>query len=654
MTSVTEEPRDETAQSLPPSHILQDGRSVHLPPPTEAERQRFLERSIARYGLLESDLSSSQPKDAEKSEKKEATIHPLAVASARLQANGISELSKAINLSGLVSSGEYFGLTNIIVEQAEKKTAEEEKIRAEYIGKRKRSQFQQASKVLERQERRLAAAISAQRVVDERLQQLRPRWRLVAPEHGTRAQPHATRPTELVAIDVHVFDRDRTGGGNQAVLLESENDSSNIARRVPRFATIELQNDYKVNNDLEAWKEQYGISTENDDDMKVESSSDNNEKDSTHNGSIKTRAEPFAVLDPTLGKIDVDFDPSKVPMLTLQFDISKPSTGFLQSTRLSSSQDEDSDERVVSSLQHSLFCASLFESIRRELVPNENDKTVGGVTNKSNRTVWLSSEMDENFLPPPSLMAGGEHGIPSLAVISCQDGEIMVQLDCEYSLTVKLVQAEAIANDTDADAMDVHTSTENIEADSGSQTPEQLQVLCRALLLHAQCVFHEHSVKAKAKSLEKEAKPAPGLVRIQKKDKMPPARILESCVSLGSKMILERKIRHRLRRVSEWTRSTFETDEQLKVEWLPLSTFDSHSQFTLSFSDECMDVGIDREEIKVTITGTNGGFRQVRFHLDTELELFLKIWIRRCLKSLQYENDSEAGALTPPISNLDK
>ena len=91
------------------------------------------------------------------------------------------------------------------------------------------------------------------------------------------------------------------------------------------------------------------------------------------------------------------------------------------------------------------------------------------------------------------------------------------------------------------------TSTENIEADSGSQTPEQLQVLCRALLLHAQCVFHEHSVKAKAKSLEKEAKPAPGLVRIQKKDKMPPARILESCVSLGSKMILERKIRHTLR-----------------------------------------------------------------------------------------------------------
>lgn len=97
-----------------------------------------------------------------------------------------------------------------------------------------------------------------------------------------------------------------------------------------------------------------------------------------------------------------------------------------------------------------------------------------------------------------------------------------------------------------------------------------------------------------------------------------------------------------------------ETDEQLKVEWLPLSTFDSHSQFTLSFFDECMDVGIDHEEIKVTITGTNGGFRQVSFHLDTELELFLKMEIRRMCKRSREEEDDDAGALTPPIQNLHK
>jgi hypothetical protein len=94
-----------------------------------------------------------------------------------------------------------------------------------------------------------------------------------------------------------------------------------------------------------------------------------------------------------------------------------------------------------------------------------------------------------------------------------------------------------------------------------------------------------------------------------------------------------------------------ETDEPLKVEWLPLSTFDAHSQFTLSFLDECMDVGIDRDEVKVTITGTDGGIRRVSFHLDSELELFLKMEMRRCRRA-QY--DDQAGALTPPIQNLHK
>ena len=69
-----------------------------------------------------------------------------------------------------------------------------------------------------------------------------------------------------------------------------------------------------------------------------------------------------------------------------------------------------------------------------------------------------------------------------------------------------------------------------------------------------------------------------------------------------------------------------------------------------------MDVGIDREEVKVTITGTNGGFRQVTFHLDTELELFLKMEIRRCLMRSRDDDDEhdDAGALTPPIQNLRK
>lgn len=104
-------------------------------------------------------------------------------------------------------------------------------------------------------------------------------------------------------------------------------------------------------------------------------------------------------------------------------------------------------------------------------------------------------------------------------------------------------------------------------------------------------------------------------------------------------------------RVSEWAKSALQSDDPLKIVWLPLSTFDAHSQFTLSFLDECLDVSMDRDQVNVTITSESGGFRQVSFHLDTELEVFLKMEMRRRLRS---QDDEQAGALTPPIENLGK
>ena len=124
-------------------------------------------------------------------------VHPLAVASARLQANGLSELNRAINLSGLVQTGEYFGLTTIVdasleTAQGETKAAEpvqddqeeEPQVKASYILKRKCAQFERASQILERHQTRLEAARQAQAVVDPRLFRLRRQWRLVAPEHS--------------------------------------------------------------------------------------------------------------------------------------------------------------------------------------------------------------------------------------------------------------------------------------------------------------------------------------------------------------------------------------------------------------------------------------------------------------------------------------
>ena len=582
---------DEVTQSLPPSHILEDGRFIYLPPPDTVERSRFFERSIARHGLLEADmmgkkLAEDDGDDAkEEGEKTEDSttpkVHPLAVASARLQSNGLSELNRAINLAGLVNAGEYFSLTNIVdpsleieagaanaeaaSRPASEDVMEQQRIKATYILKRKRTQFEKASVILGRHEKRLKAAIAAQSVVDKRLLKLRQHWRLVAPEHGTRARLHAARPTEVVAIDVDVYDRDRVGGGNQALLGKKSTLAGRLASRVPRYATIELKDDYKVNLDEldeeQQKKDEDTMDFDEDSSKPMESKDDDEAK--TESTDRWTRAEPFAVADPSLGKVTENFDPNKVPMLTLQLEIQKSSTGFKQSaclspmSTLSMAQGEttsySADEQVLVSLQHSLFCASLFESIRSELDPTDQQQSsAGNVTStKPQPVAWLSCESEENFLPPPSVLAGGDvgRGLAALSVVHCLEGEVKVQLDSEYTLCITLVEADAeVRESLSRNGPIVNGGGED---KSGSQSPPQLHALCRALLLHAQDVYHNHSLflRAKAKKAQEEAAKGNeprGLARIKKEDVIEGPRILQSCVSLGSKMLFEQRVRKSL------------------------------------------------------------------------------------------------------------
>ena len=593
-------------QSLPPSHILEDGRFIYLPPPDARERSKFFERSIARHGLLEADMegksimindeADDKKKDGDDDDGDKTTpkVHPLALASAQLHTNGLSELNRAINLATLVQSGEFFGLSNIVdpslevtvaggsgqvagsqVVGAPAPTAEaiagkqqEDEVKSSYVLKRKRAQFQRSSVILERHEKRLRAAIKAQRIMDRRLFQLRQQWKLVAPEHGTRARLHATRPTEVIAIDIDVYDRDRVGGGSQA--LKKQSLAGRLASRVPRFATIELQDDLKLEDVPDDDNDD-----EDKDKMDVDGSDDaakGGELGNNNELSKWTRAEPFSVADPTLGRINENFDPSKVPMLNLQLQIQKSSTGFLQSlclepmTTLSVAQGEAtsyaSDEQVLISLQHSLFCASLFESIRSELDPPGVSGSQSGTGNgpgsnflslRANRThvAWLSCESEENFVPPPSMNVAGDlgKGLAPLCVLYCHEGEVSVQLDSEYTLCVRLVEADVDDGSTATD------QTSPVQAEvgaSGSQSPEQLHTLCRALLLHAQDVYHRHSLylrdRARKKREEEKAKgDGPrGLARIKKEDIPDKASILQSCVSLGAKMLFEQRIRKAL------------------------------------------------------------------------------------------------------------
>ncbi|KAL3762072.1 hypothetical protein ACHAW5_002585 [Stephanodiscus triporus] len=712
-------------------------------------------------------------------------VHPLAIASARLRAGGIDELSKAINLGGLVIGGEYFGLSNVVVDHRgtlgtaaggagvkrggtssssssssseiggddkggkirggggggvvadqnsgvgsatsssssssasadhsksfssssssaaaavaadddddgattttttmDETSALDARLRSAYVLRRRRSQYDSASSSLSRHSRRLSSSIAATRVLDGRIRELRRRWSLVAPEHGTSSSAGPVRPVETVAVDVEVYRRRGGGGGGGGGGHAS---LGRIARRVPRFATLELDDEYDISPDVKSLRarmknvidglrraEEVDADLASPVDMEADGDEDVRPNETTFpspppssggaEGSCKTKAEPFAVADPTLGKIDPDFDPEKVPLLTLLFEIEKPSTGFVERAALSSlfqsSANEGGssgrgdlggggrhllpDERVIEALQHSLFCASFFESIRADIIPpsaHSNIDVAAFSQQRQKSVAWLSSEMEESFLPPPSVMAGEDTSRTDdaqlLCVIHCHEGELKVQLNDEYSLTVKLIEAGTAAavgrsNPLDAGAA-MTSNTETVI--SGSQSPRQLRTLCRALLLHSQSLYHDHCTKTHTRStsdVEKlEEKPPAGFARKKKETKPPSPHILHSCVSLGCKFIFEKKVRAVISRLSRWLESDMYCKDKIVVEWLSLSFFNPHSRFVLLFRDVCFDVVIHGDALRLTHTSCTNGFRVVGFGSDLELECFLKLEFRRALQ----------------------
>lgn len=107
--------------------------------------------------------------------------------------------------------------------------------------------------------------------------------------------------------------------------------------------------------------------------------------------------------------------------------------------------------------------------------------------------------------------------------------------------------------------------------------------------------------------------------------------ILQSCVGLGTKVILERKVRKALRHFVIWQKKkNLKLANHFKVEWLPSSIFDPRSQFTLSLSASvALDVNILGDQISVTSFGDDGGFRIVHFGTSEEFEMFLKNEVSR-------------------------
>lgn len=637
VTTSNSRKHDELLFSVPPSHILQDGRFVFLPQPTHQNRIQFFERSIARCGLLKGYLEDSH-EDQEDKVEEQKKVHPLALASARLQSNGVNELNRAINLNTLVSSDEYFGLSNVVDPSLDqtatgdstvasnnrneaKRPAEgapqleaSQRLKSSLIWKTKIQQFQSSSRTLKRHKRQLMDAIVAQQQPDRRLRQLRSQWRLVAPEHGTRALPHATHPTEILAADVDVH------GATTAAL-------GRLAKRIPRFATVELHESFPLKYYTRRWAKLARIrldeTAENENTDDVGSKCLDDEEITKEDLPFWTTAEAFALADPTLGKLDADFDPQKVALLTVQVDIEKPSTGFCQNAHLApmrtmsmsvSESTSGRDEKVLVDLQHSLFCAKLFESIRREVIP---DTIELGQTQAlpHQQSVWLSCESDQFFLTPPSMMSGGDGSRHTrLSVVHCHEGEVKVQLDSEYTLCVKLVEAR--------DANNIPLSSPVALNNSGSQTADQLKVLCRTLLHHAQESYHLHSVQAveRRRKEEAEEKQTENLLLRKKKVFEEVPNILQSTVSLGGKILFEHRIRKTLIRVNQQIK--LKRGLGLQIEWLPLYLFDLTAHFIVTFGDMVLDANLVGDELTVTHF-VDENYRKTKFYSDSEFELFL-------------------------------
>jgi hypothetical protein len=167
-----------------------------------------------------------------------------------------------------------------------------------------------------------------------------------------------------------------------------------------------------------------------------------------------------------------------------------------------------------------------------------------------------------------------------------------------------------------------------------------LHALCRALLLHAQDVYHRHSLylrgREKKKREEEEAMMGDGprgLARIKKEDVPERARILQSSVSLGSKMLFEKRIRRVLSRLSEWLKNTY--GETMTVEWLSLSIFDLNSKFTICCRRLLLDGAISRNSLVMTrIAEETNDYRKVRFQSDREFQIYLKLELQRQIKAM--------------------
>lgn len=599
------------------SHINKNGTFIPLSEPTPNNSAHFFARSVLQYEFLNNSFTSLKSSSELKSSTN-ATIErdtnklkapKLSIASARLNSPSITELSKSINLCSLVLNGDYLDVAVVSAEHSKTDDTKtltvsetlEANTRALYLLKRKKNNFSSIMQVLYRHSRHCRVVIGAQRIIDRRLLELRESgWRLEAAEHGQN-NLSPLQSDEAVYVDLDMY------GSNRGETMRTK-------RRIPRYASIELGEGYSI---IAQHKKQ---------------------KNHMYPSLLpQTIAEPFPRS-------------SKVPILFLQLQLEKSSTGYIQSQSLISKDNVDTnDEAVIQTLQHSLFCANLFEKIHREV---EN----------SHKIIWLGIGMQDTFLPHSS-WNGFLADDMAVSVVYCHEGEIKVQLNEEYSLIIRLVELNGSYDDNglSSEMSESHVSQSDylVGEQSGSLSIKELEVLCCMLLHHIQTLYHLHSRKedentnvsgectGKVNSLESNFDYSGSTLRQSRSRRrriglyssqsslsnivsLPnvqvhkTSNILQSCIRLGVKFIIVGKVRKGLKHLSQWFCQVYPNfSSTLQIEWFPYSVFYSHSRFLVSCGSQFSDVHIDGSRIIVNIMqGDN--YQSVSFHSCHEFLMYLK------------------------------
>ena len=356
---------------------------------------------------------------------------------------------------------------------------------------------------------------------------------------------------KLWRFDVEIYDRKTNvvGGGNSGI--SGENSNNGMAEKVPRYATIELSNDYIVRKDLE--------------DLRRVSKNENG------NTTNVLRALQHSLLCAGL------LDSIRAEVIDTNDD---------GNNNNNKKRNNNNNSETATTNASSWQKGKKKRRIGSNMIASGGGSGGGIAAGSSGESMvaWIAGGgTEETFLPPPSLMGG------DLGVAHCHEGEVRIRLDPRHDLSVRLVEVgtettnngikSSEDNNNDNSGKEDKNAGDNDNGDINNDDKDcidrqRLRSICRLLFLNAQLLHHDRQLQHASSTVinppngsstrgrnnstvvdyngvglggretrhESLNIPNNNLSTVTARR----SGILRSCVGLGAKLLLEREIRQNL------------------------------------------------------------------------------------------------------------